>query len=136
MPELRLPPGLDPVTAGRLGLWLLGQRSHRKALKRTVFVKRVRPASLQERFVRLLAPWRIEEYPGCERILPALCGVAHSTARAWLWSDKRFPKKHALTLASICESRAAEFLALAEELRAHAAAAPEVRSPRRKVDPV
>lgn len=128
---MELPPGLDPVTAGRFGLWLLGQRSHRKALKRTFFVKRVRPASLQERFVRLIAPWRIEEYPGCDRVLPALCGVAHSTARAWLWSDKRLPRRHALTLAAICDARAAEFAALAVELRAHAASVPERRVPQR-----
>jgi hypothetical protein len=29
MPQMRpLPPGFDPVTAGRLGLWLMGLRNH------------------------------------------------------------------------------------------------------------
>ena len=136
MPELGLPPGLSPVTAGRFGLWLLGKRAHRKALRRRSHVDRAYRVTLPSKFIRLLAPWRIEEYPGWARLLSDTCGVARGTAKNWMGSDARLPRKHALTLAAICESRAAEFLALAEELRAHAAAVPEVRPPRRKVDPV
>jgi len=32
----RLPQGLDPVRAGRLGLWLLGLRSHSEILRARV----------------------------------------------------------------------------------------------------
>src|SRR6202022_4813473 len=35
------PPGLDPVTAGRFGLWLLGKRNHFRAMRRSVSASRV-----------------------------------------------------------------------------------------------
>lgn len=136
MSELRLPPGLDPVTAGRLGLWLLGQRSHRRSLRRRYHHRRVFGVGLANRAVKLIAPWTIAEYPGWERALAEICSVKVSTSRKWYHDTDALPRKHALTLAAICESRAAEFSALAEELRAHAATVPERRPPRRRADPV
>jgi hypothetical protein len=49
-----LPPGLDPVTAGRFGLWLLGKRNHFRAMRRSVSASRVSAVVLQHRFVALI----------------------------------------------------------------------------------
>lgn len=115
-----LPPGLDPVAAGRFGLWLLGKRSHQRALKRRVTGTSVRGTAMAGRLVALLLPWTVDEYPGAKRFTAAICGVSQRTVERWFWSDVRLPPKHAATLAALCRSRAEQFAALADELEARA----------------
>src|ERR1700720_3689012 len=109
-----LPAGLDPVQAGRFGLWLLGQRSHRRAQLRTVSASRVPGSSLAQRFVLLFMPWRITQYPGRHRFLPVLCGVSIGTARLWLYREEKLPPKHARRMAEVARAHAEECLRVAE----------------------
>ena len=111
-----LPPGLDPVQAGRFGLWLLGQRSHRRALSRTVSVSRVPNARIASRFLYLFVPWKVHEYPGGHQVLAELCGVKRHTVRDWLYTSRPIPERHRETLERICRERGLAFLALADEL--------------------
>ncbi len=115
-----LPEGLDPVTAGRYGLWLLGVRSHNRALKRTISPKRVWGYGPLHRLATLLSPWTIEEYPGYRRFMASLCGVAIRTSDRWFYGADRLPRKHARRLAAICVERAAAYEALAKEFEAWA----------------
>jgi hypothetical protein len=113
----QLPPGLTPVQAGRFGLWMLGQRSHRRALQRTVSVSRVPRGGLCDQFIHLYAPWTVNEYPGRKQILAELLGVKRSTVRDYLYrSTPRLPEKHRATLERLCRERGLAFLALADEL--------------------
>ena len=117
---MSLPPGLGPVEAGRLGLWLLSRRSYRAAQRRVAFTNRVWHSSTWgNRFERLITPWRIFEYPGTSAMLAQLCGVSRSTARGWIYG-KRLPARHARRLSVYLEAHAAECEALARELRAYA----------------
>jgi hypothetical protein len=121
MPQCRnLPAGLDPITAGRFALWMLGKRSHRRAQRRTVSASRVWGGGLAQRFVTLVAPWTVEEYPGRLRLLAGLCGVTAATSKDWLYRDKRLPAKHAHRLHSIAIERAEQWYALAADLARHA----------------
>jgi len=118
-----LPPGLDPVMAGRFGLWLLGQRSHRRSLRRTASASRVPGRGLAQRWLTLMAPWTIEEYPGRIQLLAEICGVSRSRVGDWLYRTKPgkgLPAKHARRLMVLCEERAAALDALASDLRRHA----------------
>lgn len=121
MPAPQLPTGLDPVTAGRFGLWLLGKRSHARAQRRSVSASRVPGCGIAHRFVALIAPWSVHEYPGRDRILPALCEVSIETARDWLYRDRMLPPKHARRMAEIARQRAVEFEDVAKALDQHAA---------------
>lgn len=114
-----LPPGLDPVQAGRFGLWLLGKRSHARALKRSVTASGVPGAGLAQRALSLIAPWRIAEYPGYLRILASICGVSTKTAEEWLYRDLVLPEKHARTLLALSETRERQFAELSAALRVH-----------------
>ena len=109
-----LPAGLDPVTAGRLGLWLLGQRSHRRAQRRTISASRVPNGALGDRFLCLYVPWKLHEYPGRVLALSELLGVPQATAKRYTFG--RLPTKHAVTLARIAREREAAWRAVAEEL--------------------
>lgn len=112
-----LPAGLDPVRAGRLGLWLLGQRSHRRSLRRTVSVPRVPNARIQSRFVHLLVPWRVYEYPGQERVFAELLGIKPRTVRTYLYEDRRrLPKKHIATMLRVARERAEQWAELVRDL--------------------
>ena len=112
-----LPPGLDPVTAGRWGLWLLGNRSHRRAQQRTVSASRVPGCGACDRFLYLLAPWRYNEYPGRMQILAETLGVRRTTVRDYLYRPAlKLPERHRVTLERIARERAAAWLALADEL--------------------
>ena len=112
-----LPPGLNPVTAGRFGLWLLGQRSHRKAQRRRLAATRVCRGGLCHRFVCLLLPWRVEEYPGAIQAFAELLGISRNTAKDYLFRTRRkLPERHRVTLERIARARAAAWLALADEL--------------------
>jgi hypothetical protein len=123
MPQL--PAGLDPVQAGRFGLWLLGKRSHARALRRTFSGTRVPSTRITGRLLGILLPWTIHEYPGNLQALAEMCGVARSTASDWLYCARPLPRKHAARLADICEQREIAFRDLKEEFRAIAAAPAE-----------
>lgn len=113
-----LPAGLTPVTAGRLGLWLLGNRSSARAKRRIAFPQHAPARSLGLRVARLLAPWRVYEYPGGAVLVAAICGVARETAHSWLYRGKAIPAKHRERLAVYLEDCAALMVAAAAELRA------------------
>ena len=115
-----LPAGLDPVSAGRLGLWLLSRRSHRAAQKRIAFPARVWSSTYVCRFARLIAPWRCYEYPGAAVVLAGLCGISRGYANNLLKPSQKLPAVHAHRLANYLEAHAAECDALARELRVYA----------------
>lgn len=113
----QLPPGLDPVTAGRFGLWLLGKRSHARAQKRTYRAVGVRGISVTGRLVNLILPWTVEEYPGYLRVLAEICGVSIRTVPHWINGTRPLPLKHCHTLLRIAEQHELDARLIAEELR-------------------
>lgn len=115
----QFPEGFDAVRMGRIGLWLLGMRSHRASLARVAFPS-VPYATLAWRFANLLAPWRIREYPGTAGYLSALLGISRSYARNVLKPGAKLSPKHARKMADFLEKRASACDALAAELRAYA----------------
>ena len=122
--RLPLPAGVSPVDVGRLGLWLLGRRSHNAAKKRIPFPKAIdlRTASLLRRAAALICGWEVWEYPGAPRCLGAIIVVRASSAERYLRPSRDVPRKHAIRLAEYLESHASECEALAAELRAYAGA--------------
>jgi hypothetical protein len=118
---LDLPPGLNPVQAGRLGLWLLSKRSHKAAQKRIAFPQRDRARTLVGEVADLLFRWRCAEYPGQPAILSAILGIAPGYAANLLKPSWRLPAHHARTLADYLDGHIAECHALAVRLREHAA---------------
>jgi len=130
--RMPLPPGLNPVEAGRLGLWLLSIRSHKAAQKRVAFPERAWRQTLAVKFTRLICQWHVYEYPGAAKILAALLRIPPSYAENLMkpsWSRK-LPAKHAITLAQYLESHASQCEALAHELWAYAKARDGVLRPR------
>lgn len=121
MSRLELPFGLDPVTAGRFGLWLLGKRNHLRAQRRSVSASRVPGSGLAQRFLSLTAPWTVEEYPGRRRLLAELCGVSVATTDDWLYREQRLPPRHARRLERIAALREAAWGQLRDDLAKHAA---------------
>ncbi len=118
MPALpQLPPGLTPIQAGRFGLWLLGKRSHARAMKRTCSVSREPSRSAVGQFGDLTVPWTVHEYPGLYRFIADLLQVSRSTAHG-LISGKPLPAKHARRLALICAEREIAFGLLKAEFEA------------------
>jgi hypothetical protein len=122
-PLPRLPSGLTPVAAGRLGLWLLGKRQHTAAEKRTAFpARRIFDDTYVRRFERLITPWRIYEYCGSERFLAAILGICRGYAHNLLKPGARLPSRHARKLADYLAIHASQCEVLAAELRSYAAA--------------
>ena len=115
-----LPPNVSPVTAGRLGLWLLHLRAHRAASRRIAFPYRNDGGRLVRRFAALICPWDVYEYPGAARFLAALIGCKQSSAKRYLMRSRDIPLKHAPKLAEYLEGHASECEALARELRVYA----------------
>ena len=113
-----LPPGLDAVTAGRFGLWLLGQRNHRAALRRRRHEQRVYRPNALGRFAGLVCPWFVRSYPGAEVLISRICGVTEGTAEQRL-CGQTLPSHQARTLADYVERF--DGPAVARELRAYAA---------------
>jgi hypothetical protein len=119
-----LPHGLTPVDAGRLGLWLLGQRNHRRAVKRRErrYRTRVYPiGGLVARWARICAPWYAYEYPGAEILLMRVCGISEATAEDLLArsdASGRLSVRNARKLADYVERF--DGPAVARELRAYA----------------
>src|SRR5271165_3506025 len=77
----KLPRGLDPVTAGRFGLWLLGKRQHMRARRRNSCPATYAPRSIVDRVVALVWRWTVAEYPGMHRGLGDLLGLTAGSAR-------------------------------------------------------
>lgn len=120
MPQAKpLPKDFDAVQAGRMGLWLLGVRQHRAALRRVAFPS-VRHTTLVWRFTRLTVRWKISEYPGMARFLSAVLGIAPSYARNLLKPSAELPAKHARRMADFLANHASQCDALAHELRVYA----------------
>jgi len=115
-----LPPGLDPVTAGRFGLWLLGKRNHRKAQLREVSPSRVCGSGLADRMAYLFAPWSVTEYPGRRRLLAGLCRVSIATVDDWLYGKKPLPPHHARHFSRMARQQALALNDLADDLDRHA----------------
>lgn len=114
----KLPAGLDPVTAGRFGLWLFGLRNQQAAKKRTTRPRHVDGSGVLNAFVRLAMPWTVEEYPGYRRLLADLFNVKILTVDKWIYSDRGLPLRHAARMAEICRERSAAYAALAAEFEA------------------
>lgn len=118
-----LPSGLTPVAAGRLGLWLLGKRNHTAAQRRVAFPARANyGTTFPLRLARLITPWKIYEYPGIERFLSGLLGIAPSYAHNLLKPGARLTVKHARKMADFLGNHASQCEALAHELRDYATA--------------
>jgi hypothetical protein len=130
---LPLPQGLNPVDAGRLGLWLLGRRNQRAASRRRARPSHVYNRSLADRFRGLITPWRVHEYPGTLAFMAELCGVGVGTARNWCKRGYRLPPHQARRMARYLRIYAAEGLALADALEAAAKEEELLRSPHRPV---
>ena len=111
---------MNPVEAGRFGLWLLGQRNRRAASRRRALPSRVYDKSLADRFRGLITPWRVYEYPGTIVLMAQLCSVGVGTARTWCNRGYQLAPHQARRMAGYLRTRAAEELALAGELEAAA----------------
>ena len=123
MPPLPpLPPGVDAITAGRYGLWLLGRRSYKRASFRKAVPRRqyAMRRGIVDRYCGLIVPWREYEYPGAIRYLSGLLGVKSGTAEQYLKPSYKLPPMVARRLALDLEARAAQCEALAGELREYA----------------
>lgn len=129
-----LPPGLTPVAAGRWGLWLLSRRSYRAAQRRRWLPSRAWPQdTLARRWVHLITPWAIPEYPGAVRALAGVLGVSVGSAHRYLKADSDIPKKHYLKVALHLDAHASQCMALAQELHALATLADKSPKPRNRV---
>lgn len=121
MPPPKLPPGLDPVTAGRWGLWLLGKRQHTAKLRRSFSNPTYALRSLLDRATNAICPWPLWRYPGRSNGIAEVLGVSPEYARQMIGGHRPLPARHALTLARYLECDLAERQAVIDELRAHAA---------------
>ncbi len=129
--ELELPPSLNPVTAGRFGLWLLGKRNQARAQTRVGVATREYGSSCLARYCTLVIPWTVYEYPGLHRYLRALLGISVPSATRYV-RGQRLPMGHARRLALICRERAAAFEALAADFEALSVERPKGRLRREK----
>ncbi len=112
----RLPDGLNPVQAGRFGLWLLGIRSHHRALKRSAIPDREPGCGIAHRFADLIVPWSVERYPGRSRFLADLCGVKTRTADDWFYRPHHIGARHLRFFHRFALERIAAWTAFAEEV--------------------
>lgn len=69
------------------------------------------------RALRLLQPWEIWEYPGRNRALSEILGIARETARQYASGRRELPPKHALRLADYLMGKAIQMREISEELR-------------------
>jgi hypothetical protein len=116
----RLPPGLDPVAAGRWGLWLLGNRSHNRSIGSQTCPPLYGGDRIIGHVYTQLAPWKRFEYPGRIKYLADVLGVSRETARKYSGCQRDLPPKHALRLADYLEAKAIRLKELAEALRSEA----------------
>jgi hypothetical protein len=106
----QLPAGLDPVTAGRWGLWLMGQREHRRALRRSLWHRVYLRRSLADRALALITPWPVYQYPGRIQALSELLGVSQRMAKHYVVGHNRLTLPRRERLLSYLEADLAERL--------------------------
>ena len=121
-PRQRKQRQLDPAVA-----WLIlrkwGEGNHIKARFRTVkplFEPTPHGASLLDRWLALVCPWKVHTYPPQLSILTAICEVKGSGVIS-RWRRENLPPEQAERLARFLESRVAREVTLIDELRVHAA---------------
>ena len=112
----QLPPGLDPVTAGRWGVWLLAKASHLRGQRRSYSATRIGGKGLTKRFLFLLLPWTVERYPGAKQALSELLGIKRTTAADYMTRPERLPRKHAETMLAVARAREAAWAGMRAEL--------------------
>jgi hypothetical protein len=118
-PHPPLPPDLNPVTAGRFGLWLMGLRNQRAASKRVAYPpQRDNRRNVLTRLRALIVPWLVHEYPGGYRFMGVLLGVSMGSAETYLKQPDKLTRVQADRLAMLCHDRAAAFEALARDFEA------------------
>lgn len=117
-----LPPGLDPVTAGRMGLWLLGKRGHERAIRRRDPQYRVPHSTLASATCCAVLPWRLYETPGHVALLASILDVGEGHARHTLLGQEPLSAAGAERLALWLSDRIALQQGLVDELRAYGAA--------------
>ncbi len=115
-----LPHGVTPYQAAKshAWVWLQGKRNHKAAQRRTLTPGRyyLRAYPCIARFVDLLSPYKISEYPGYTRLLASVCGVSEGTAGGWL-RRRRVPHPSAvMRLQALADERVAAWTALQGEL--------------------
>lgn len=107
----QLPQGLDPVTAGRWGVWLLGQRQHQRAQQRSLAAAWYNDSHcLASRAIALIAKWHVNYYPGRWRAMCEVVGVKKGTAKEYISGRRRLPRFRRARLASFLEADLAERL--------------------------
>ncbi len=77
-------------------------------------VSRAPTAALGDRFLCLLVPWRVYEYPGSKRVFGELLGVSWRTAERY--RHGKLPEKHRVTLLGLARQRAQAWADLADAL--------------------
>jgi hypothetical protein len=76
---------------------------------------------LADRFLGLVVPWTVDEYPGRLRFLEMHFGLSRGTIKGWLYGKREtLPGKHARALALMARERGEALLSLAGELEEHA----------------
>ncbi len=128
--DLELPPGLNPITAGRFGVWLWGKRNQARAKTRRGTVTREYGVTPLGRLASLVVPWSVYQYPGLRRWLGEMLQVSPRTAARWLHAGTPLPRKHAVRLERLCAERIEQLTQLREEF---ARLATEERPSRRRL---
>jgi len=125
MPRKRkLTPAQFDQEVRRFQLWRQGQRNHAKVRFRTVrplVDASLNGGALIDRFLSLVCPWRVQNFPGPHRVVCELCAVSGSYAIKRWRKPNGLPPNQAERLASILQGRVEREVALIEELRAYAA---------------
>jgi len=126
MKSKKLPAGLTPVMAGRMGLWLLGNRQHRRSLHRVTSVPinaRAPAKGMVAEACDLLAIWTVTQYPGRNKVLANILGIGIRTAEKYCsCRDGKLPARHAARLSDYLETKAHQELDLAYRLREYGTA--------------
>ena len=116
-----LPPGVSPVTAGRLGLWLLAGRSRNAKIRRDKAITRGRrgpPRTPLGRVAEVLCQWHVSDYPGPHRLLGHLMGISPQSAARLFRPGKHLPRDHAHRLALYLDQHIAAAQTVRDEMRA------------------
>jgi hypothetical protein len=118
-PELPVDQPAALARLGRLTLWRLGQRQQARALRRQfphpiIWGK----GGWARRWLDLVAPWSVTEYPGRYRALGQRLGVKPGYAKKLATTTGAIPAKHLDVLETDLRERAAQMLALADQMAA------------------
>lgn len=114
---MRIASSADAITAGRLGLWLLGRRASAAAKRRLPWPHR-EPTCVGQKLAALIAPWRCYEYPGAAVAIASIAGCGDRAVDGWLYGRHDPGRAARERLALWLDNRGAAMVALAAELRA------------------